>query len=224
MKRLSVAIAEEQDGLRQRLAKLLATRADIALRCQASNGKEARRVVKRVKPHILLLSMTLPEVGGIEILPIIRQESPTTKVIMFLPFSDDESAAAAIRGGARGYFLKNAFLSPLVKAIKAVHAGEVWAEKNIVTKLLTELSSLFESQRSASASLSLSLTAKELWVASLVAVGLPNSDIGRMLSIGEKAVKAHLTKIFRKLGVSNRVQLAHLCWRALPFHSVGEDR
>ena len=207
MKPVKVAIGEEHRGVREHLARLLATRADIALRGQASNAKEVRRVVERLKPHILLLSMTLPELGGIDLLPIIRKRSPNTKVIMYLPFSDDESAATALRGGASGYMLKSAPLSALIKAIKTVHAGEVWAEKHIVRKLLDELSGLFESQQRRTVSLA-NLTEKELWIARLVASGLRNSDIAKMLSIGEKAVKARLTKIFRKLGLKSRVQLA----------------
>ncbi len=216
MKPIKVAIAEEHRGLRERLARIFAKRADIALRGQAANGKEASFVVERLKPHILLLSMTLPELGGIGVLPLIHKVSPNTKVIMFLASSDDESAAGAIRTGARGYILKSAPVSALVKAIKVVHAGEVWAEYHLVGELLDQLSSLVQSQHSGILSLRDSLTEKELRIARLVTSGLRNSEIANMLSIGEKAVKANLTKIFRKLGLKSRVELVRLSFGETP--------
>lgn len=208
MKTIRVAIAEEDGRLRRRLARILTAPTGLALSGQASNGKEAGRVVERLKPDILLLSMTLPDLGGIEAIPSIRKKGLATKLVVLMRYADDASAAAVIRGGARGYMMKSAPASAVVRAIKAVHAGEVWAEEHIVTKLLDELSSLFESEQRRTMPITRKLTEKEMWVARLVALGLRNTDIARTLAIGEKTVKAHLTRIFRKLGLKSRVQLA----------------
>ncbi|MHC4278191.1 MAG: response regulator [Planctomycetota bacterium] len=213
MKPVKVAIVEEHRGLRDRIARTLATKANIALRGQASNATEAKGVVERLRPHVLLLSMTLPELTGIEVIPVFRQEMLATKIITLMPSSNDELAAEVIRAGARGYILKSTHLSALVKAIKVVHAGEIWAEHHVVARLLDELFDLLGSPKDRTASLTHDLTEKELRIARLVASGLRNREVANMLSIGEKAVKANLTKIFRKLGLKSRVQLALLFWR-----------
>jgi DNA-binding NarL/FixJ family response regulator len=210
---VKVAIVEEHHGLRDRIARTLDTRGDIALRGKASNATEAKGVVERLRPHILLLSTTLPELTGIEAIPFFRHETLPTKIIMLMPSSNDELAAEVIRAGARGYILKSTRLSALVKAIKVVHAGEIWAEHHVVARLLDELFNLLGSPKDKTASLTHDLTEKELRVARLVASGLQNREVAHKLSVGEKAVKASLTKIFRKLGVKSRVQLALLFWR-----------
>ena len=207
MDRIKVLIADDHALFREGLGMLLAQQDDIQVVGEAKNGLETLNQVEALQPDILLLDILMPELGGLEVLPKIRAKCAKTKVLMLTGFFEEELITEAMQNGAKGYLLKGADNKELVKAIRATHAGELWAERKVLTLLLE---SLFEKVSGLHASLSVSrenLTERENEIVRWVIQGMTNKEIAEQLGISDKTVKTHLSNIFSKLKVSRRLEL-----------------
>ncbi len=166
------------------------------------------------KPTVLLLDLALSNLGGLGGLETLHQTSSVTKIILFTRTPNDEEGVAALMRGAKGYCHRNIDPALLRKAIKAIQKGEIWVGRRIIPHLLKELTSLtMRRQKDSAANPERDLdrlTPREREVAQLVSNGASNKEIATQLNITERTVKAHLTAIFRKLGVSDRLRLALL--------------
>lgn len=166
------------------------------------------------RPSVILLDNELPELKSVDSIRTIRRLFPDIPIIYFSNNSDDREIIHALKAGASGYCHKNTNGDLLVKAIKVVQKGEIWVGRGIITALVKELSNSTTSQhqntehwRHLKEQLS-RLTPRELQVAQMVGVGALNKQIAVGMNITERTVKAHLTSIFRKLSLSDRLQLA----------------
>lgn len=166
------------------------------------------------RPSVILLDNELPELKGIDGIRIIRRLFPDIRIIYFSNNSDDREIINALKAGASGYCHRDTDGDLLVKAIKVVQKGEIWVGRGIITALVKELSNSTtpqhqntENWRHLKEQLS-RLTPRELQVAQMVGVGALNKQIAVGMNITERTVKAHLTSIFRKLSLSDRLQLA----------------
>jgi two-component system, NarL family, response regulator DegU len=144
----------------------------------------------------------------------VKDINPATKVLVLTAFSEDENILNAAKGGARGYVLKGIDFSTLLRAIKTVHGGGVWIDKElpaadafeeIAQDQFIDLGDAREDNEAIKI-----LTRRELEILRLVAEGLTNEEIGKKIFISEKTVKTHLTNIFDKLKVNNRFKAALL--------------
>lgn len=131
-----------------------------------------------------------------------------TRVLVMASRFEEELILRALRLGARGYLLKTAALPDLVKAIRAVAAGEIWADSWTVARLFDEFSHLLERQNAGRRRSESTLTSRESEITRLIGEGLSNKEIGNRLFISEKTVKTHLTSIFRKTKLRGRYELA----------------
>lgn len=171
------------------------------------------RSLADLKPDILLLDLALHRLGGLEGVQAIRQLSPETKIVLFARSPNAKEGISLLRAGAWGYCEKA--IEPLLlrKAVLMLQQGEVWVKRNLVPHLIGELARLTRRRMKDSASHDTrlaSLTPREREVVSLIGEGASNKEIASRLMMTEHTVKAHLTTIFRKLGLSGRVQLALL--------------
>jgi len=166
------------------------------------------------KPSVILLDHGLPELGGINGITTLNQLFPSTRIILFSNNLDDKGIIRALKAGASGYCPRDIDSDLLNKAIKVVQNGEIWVGRRIIHALLKELSSPTTSQHPNTESWGylmdrlMCLSPRELQVAEMVGNGALNKQIAFGMSITERTVKAHLTSIFRKLNVSDRLQLA----------------
>ena len=166
------------------------------------------------KPSVILLDHGLPELGGINGITTLNQLFPSTRIILFSNNLDDKGIIRALKAGASGYCPRDTDSDLLSKAIKVVQNGEIWVGRRIIHALLKELSSPTTSQHPNTESWGylmdrlMCLSPRELQVAEMVGKGALNKQIAFGMSITERTVKAHLTSIFRKLNVSDRLQLA----------------
>jgi DNA-binding NarL/FixJ family response regulator len=117
----------------------LARADDIRVVGEASDGPEALSLAAALQPDILLLDIKMPGPTGLEVLPTIQVQSPRTKVLIVSGFLEDKFLIEALGRGAKGYLLKTATHKHLVKAVRALHAGEIWAERKMLTQLLESL-------------------------------------------------------------------------------------
>jgi two-component system, NarL family, nitrate/nitrite response regulator NarL len=177
-----------------------------------------RQTLAQHKPTVLLLDSDAIHHRGIRHLKNLRQANPPTRIIFFTDDIKDDEAIAVIRAGASGYCAKNITGASLRKAVDVVRVGEIWAERRLISLFIrSEVSSgrvrkeafaNYNKPADSAAPVSLSLSPRERDVASMIATGEQNKTISSHLSISEKTVKAHLTNIFKKLGLSSRTQLA----------------
>ncbi len=197
--KIRVLVVDDHIVVRSGLEQLLATTDDIELVGTASNGNEAIDAVGRLHPDVVLMDLSMPELDGIEATRRISADHPSSRVLVLTSFSDQTRILDALSAGADGYLLKHAEPDDIADAIRAVHAGESPLDPKAARALV-------ESRRTGRDTAQ--LTDREREVLLLVRDGLANKQIARRLGIAERTVKAHLTSVFQRLGVTDRTQAA----------------
>jgi DNA-binding NarL/FixJ family response regulator len=209
MGRITVLLADDDALFRKGLAMLLAHHQDIQVVGEAGDARQALHLAETLQPDILLLDVMMPDNKGFEILPMVRERSPRTKAVMYSGWSDDSLVRGALERGARGYLLKTADHQELLKAIRVVHAGDIWAGRKIIAQVVEWLVQKAAESAGPRSRPGLVLTRREQEVVRWVAHGLTNKEVARKLGVSDKTVKTHLGNIYSKLNVNRRSQLRH---------------
>lgn len=165
------------------------------------------------QPAALLLDLHLPELGGLGGVAAIQRLWPTTKILLLTSRPHEKEGIAALKAGARGYCDRDIDPGLLGRALEVVQKGEIWIGRKFIPHLLGELTTLIEQQRQQGSSSKLDrrldhVTAREREVLQLLSAGASNKEIAQKLNLAERTVKAHLTALFNKLGISGRLHLA----------------
>jgi two-component system, NarL family, nitrate/nitrite response regulator NarL len=202
---IRVLMADDHVIFRTGLRKLLATEDDIKIVGEASNGNQCVDMLTKLKPDILLLDLRMPDKGGLAVLEEINVDSLATRVIVLTAGEDDRDAVRAMRLGARGFVLKQSASDLLVNSIHRIHDGEIWLDNGVTAEVMRDFAK--DSNGSLRGNKPL-LSDREIQVVQLLAQGYRNREIGQKLLISEQTVKNHLSNIFDKLGVSDRLELA----------------
>lgn len=200
---IRVLIADDHAVVRQGLKTFLELQDDIEVVEDVADGEAAVAAVEREAPDVVLMDLVMPGVDGVEAIRRIKEGRPQARVLVLSSFLDDERLFPAVRAGAAGYLLKDVEPRELVKAIRTVHGGEALLHPAVAARLMDEFAAGRAPEPSADG-----LTDREREVLTLIARGLANKLIARELSISEKTVKAHVSSILGKLGVSDRTQAA----------------
>jgi len=193
---IRVLIADDHPLARAGLEHLLGALDDIAVVGVASGGEEAVRLAGEHEPDVVLMDLEMPDMDGIETTQALRARQPGAAVVVLTSFSDRERILAALDAGAVGYLLKDADPDELARAIRAAARGEAPLHPLAARELL-------DRHRAGP-----QLTDRESEILALVAQGLPNKLIARRLAISERTVKGHLTRVFERIGVTDRTQAA----------------
>jgi DNA-binding NarL/FixJ family response regulator len=196
---IRLMIAEDHGVVRAGLQKLVATFDGVELVGTAADGAEAIELCREQHPDVVLMDLEMPRLDGIEATRRIAADAPEAHVVVLTSFSDRERILGALDAGAVGYVLKDAGPDELANAIHAAARGESPLDPKAAHAVL--------SARRAPGPAKV-LTTREREVLRMVAQGLPNKHISLRLGISEKTVKAHLTSIFRTIGVTDRTQAA----------------
>jgi DNA-binding NarL/FixJ family response regulator len=196
---IRVLLAEDHAVVRTGLLQLLGDLDDVEVVGAATGGEEAVELAATSRPDVVLMDLEMPGMDGIEATRRIRSADPTVNVVVLTAFSDRGRILAAIDAGAVGYLLKDTEPDDLIRGLHAAARGE----SPLAPKAAQALVSARAAQQTDP-----ELTPREREVLALLADGLPNKLIARRLDISEKTVKAHLTNIFQRIGVSDRTQAA----------------
>jgi DNA-binding NarL/FixJ family response regulator len=196
---IRVVLVDDHEVVRAGIGHLLSTVDGIEVVGAASDGDEALGVVDETRPDVVLMDLSMPRVDGIEAIAKIAATHPQTSTVALTSFSDRERILNALDAGAVGYLLKDAEPDELFRGVQAAARGESPLAPKAAHAVLTA-----RTERQPAADLS----DRELEVLKLVAEGFPNKRIARELEISEKTVKAHLTNIFQRIGVTDRTQAA----------------
>jgi len=196
---IRLLIADDHSVVRTGLRHLVATFEGVELVGAAADGEEAVALCAEHDPDVVLMDLEMPVLGGIEATRRIVEAQPRVAVVVLTSFSDREQILRALDAGAVGYLLKDAEPAELERAVRAAARGEAPLDPRAGRALL---------QDRASGSPLDGLSEREREVLAMVARGLPNKLIARELGISEKTVKAHLTSVYRTIGVTDRTQAA----------------
>jgi DNA-binding NarL/FixJ family response regulator len=195
---IRVLVAEDHPVVRAGLVELLEGSPDFEVAGVAANGREAVELAREARPEVVLMDLAMPELTGIEATREIVSGEGNARVVVLTASSDRSRVLDALDAGAAGYLLKDAEPAEIFEGIRAAARGEAPLAPKAASAVLSERNE----QRSAD------LSDRETEVLGLVAEGLPNKLIARRLEISEKTVKAHLTRVFERIGVSDRTQAA----------------
>ena len=204
---IDVVISDDHALFREGLRKLLEAEPGIRIVGEAVDGEETVKVVRQLKPHVLLLDLSLPKLSGLEVLAELGKLELRTRTIMLTAAIEREQVVEALQLGVRGIVLKHSALQLLLKSIRCVNEGQYWVGQEGVSDLIHALQRMKPSGHESGALRNFGLSAREMEVIALIVAGYTNKDLARELGISENTAKHHLTNIFNKLGVSNRLEL-----------------
>jgi DNA-binding NarL/FixJ family response regulator len=196
---IRVLIADDHAVIRTGLAQLVSAIEGVELDGTAENGQEAIDHCARSAPDVVLMDLEMPIVDGIEATRQIKADHAEIAVVILTSFSDRDRILRALDAGAAGYLLKDVEPDDLARAIRAAAKGDVPLDPKAARALLSTRTIRSPGHE---------LSEREREVLLMVAEGLPNKLIARKLSLSEKTVKAHLTSVFRQIGVTDRTQAA----------------
>jgi DNA-binding NarL/FixJ family response regulator len=201
-KDIRVLIADDHTLFRDGLVGLLNSVDDIEVIGTAQDGQEAVHQATEFQPDVILMDILMPELNGIEATRAIIKDHPQMGVIMLTMFEDDESVFSAMRAGARGYILKGADQDDVLLAIRAVYRGEALFGPSIAARLMD----FFTIPASEPSQVFPELTEREHEILALIAQGMSNHEIAEQLNISLKTVRNHVSNIYNKMQVTDRVQ------------------
>jgi two-component system, NarL family, response regulator LiaR len=204
---IEVVLVDDHDLFRAGLAAMLSRESGISVVGQTSRGRAGVKLATELRPHVVLMDLSMPDLDGISATREILARAPETRVVVIAAVSEDGDVEAAVLAGACGFLLKDAPIRDVAAAVFAAASGDAWLAPRAAAAVLQKL----RRDRASTDPLPVpvdTLSARELEILRLVARGLENSEIAEELSISPKTAKNHLSSVITKLGVSNRVQAA----------------
>jgi len=209
-----ILLVDDHAVVRAGLRMLIESRPGLAVVGEAATTSDAVAAAGREQPDLILLDLDLGGDSGLDILPELFATAKQARVLLLTGVRDPEEHHRAIRLGAMGVVLKEKAAEDLLKAIEKVHAGEVWLDGALMARVLgRSLPGGDTAATNPEAAKMTTLTEREREVIALICEGLQNKLIGERLFISETTVRHHLTSIFDKLGVTNRLELVIYAYR-----------
>jgi two-component system, NarL family, response regulator len=188
---IRILTVDDHPVLREGIAAVLGSEADIEVVAEAGNGTEAIEKFRALRPDVTLMDIQMPVVNGIDAIVEIRKHFPDARIIVLTTYSGDAQVAKAFQAGASGYLLKSMLRKELVETIRSVHAGQ----RRIPPEIAVGMAEHYADDQ---------LTAREIDILKQVAAGNANKMVADTLHISEETVKSHMRSILSKLGANDR--------------------
>jgi DNA-binding NarL/FixJ family response regulator len=207
---IRVVLVDDEQLVRSGLRMILESAGDIEVVGEAADGGGAVELVRRHRPDVALMDIRMPEMDGLAATRALTALPDPPRVIMLTTFELDEYVHTALENGAVGFLLKDTPPRDLIQAVRTVAEGNAMLAPTVTRRLIAEFASRNSAKAVAARRRLDTLTGREREVVVAVAQGLSNAEIGKRLFMSEATVKAHVSRVLAKLGLSNRVQAAIL--------------
>ena len=207
-----VVLADDQPLVRAGLRVLVADHPDLEIVGEAGTGAEAVRIAGDAGPDVVVMDIRMPGMDGIEATRIITADPGAPRVLILTTFDDDDYVYGALRAGASGFLVKDMALEDILAAIRVVAAGDALIAPGVTRRLIAEFAGRPDPappRRTVAG-----ITAREEEVLTLVGRGMSNGEIAEQLYISVATAKAHVARLFTKLGARDRVQLVIIAYEA----------
>lgn len=199
--RIRVVLADDHAVVRAGIRQILESAPEIEIVAEAEDGSQAIEAVASTSPDVAVLDVRMPHASGIDVTQWIRENAPSTGVLVLTAYDDEPYVLAALQAGANGYVLKNAEAEDIVRAVRTVHEGKSAVDPEIARKVIRSVSGAQPGEGPPE-----KLTDREREVLTLAARGNTNKAIGSALHISARTVQGHLAKIFDKLQAESRTE------------------
>jgi DNA-binding NarL/FixJ family response regulator len=204
-----VLLVDDDALVRAGLRMILSSAEDLEVVGEAEDGARAVAAVRKHRPDVVLMDIRMPEMDGITATAALRRLDAPPQVIVLTTFQADEQVLSALRAGAGGFLLKDTPPAEIITAVRLVASGEAMLSPSVTRTLLSHFGNADASERRRFAAQGLAtLTDREREVAITVGSGASNAEVAASLFMSEATVKAHVSRLFAKLDVANRVQIA----------------
>lgn len=200
----TIVLADNHQVVRQGLRALLKAEADLEVVGEAGDGREAIRVVERLRPRVLVVDVVMPGLSGLDVTWEVARRFPETRVVILSIHSDERYVLEALRNGAAGYVLKECGASELLRAVREAAAGHRYLCRKLSGR---RLDAWLKKAREAPRDAYETLTLREREVLHLAAEGYTSAEIAVRLSISSRTVETHRANLMRKLGLRNQTEL-----------------
>jgi two-component system response regulator DegU len=213
MRKIDVLVVDDHPFFRQGLRDVLEAQEDLRIVGEACDGEEALRLIRELKPKVVVMDVNIPGLNGIQVTRKLRGEQLPTNVVILTAYDDEEQVFHAIRAGASAYYPKDVTPDKLVSAIREVSRDHyvigdlVMDEAQLAPWLLKETQRFGVTTGDADETFN-PLSPREMEILQFITYGLSNKEIAQRLGISHQTVKNHITAILHKLGVNDRTQAA----------------
>jgi DNA-binding NarL/FixJ family response regulator len=215
---MRVLVADDHSLFRDGIASLLEA-AGFDVVGQVGDGQAAIEAARRLHPDLVLLDVTMPQMGGLEALRLIKAELPEVQVVMLTVSDEDADLLEAVKSGALGYLTKDLSADEFFEMLDGLQRGEAAMTRQMTARLMEGFAGLSQQRREPAKG----LTQREIELLRLMAEGLSNKGIAQQLSISENTVKYHVRNILQKLDVHNRTEAIAYAMRAGLLGSDGRE-
>lgn len=198
-----IVVVDDHPLVREGIVKILGLESAFQVVGDLGTGSSALEMAGELKPDVMLLDLSLPDMTGIEVCKAVVSQFPEIKIIALTIYDDEAHVLESIKAGVNGYLLKDISPDTLITAIKAVCSGGSYIHPSVAGKLMSDYGKLSSRMNGGQRDI---LTARETEVLCYVAEGLTNKEIADTLFISEKTVKNHITSVFKKLEVNGRTE------------------
>lgn len=196
---IRVLVVDDHHVVRSGLTTLLNTDPEIEVVADADNGRTAIAAVEAKRPDVILMDLSMPGMDGVEATAYLTTHVEGSRVVVLTSFADRERVQEAVAAGAIGYLLKDCEPAELLAAVRSAAAGHVPIDPRVAGALLPSGPSM---------TAEVVISPRETEVLRLVAQGMANKQVARALGITERTVKAHLSRVYREIGVLDRTSAA----------------
>ena len=204
MNKLRILLAEDHETIRDGLKLLVSSQPDMEVVGEADNGRVAVQLAQQFLPDVAVMDVSMPELNGLQATKKLKQQCPQVKVLALTRHKDGGYMQQLLQAGASGYVLKQSKSAELLRAIRAVAAGQTYLDPAITGKVVD---SFIGGRGARGASAGAKLTDREAEVLRLIALGYINKEVAARLSLSVKTVEAHKARGMEKMGMKSRVDI-----------------
>ncbi|HEY9283784.1 MAG TPA: response regulator transcription factor [Pyrinomonadaceae bacterium] len=204
MNKLRVLIADDHEMMREGLKLLVNRQTDMEIVGEADNGRAAVAQARELKPDVVVMDISMPEMNGLKATERLKTQCPEIKVLTLTRHADDAYLRKLLQAGASGYLLKKSASGELVRAIRAVAAGSTYLDPAVTGRVISDALGKGPAR---GASPNKELSRREEEVLRLTAWGYANKEIGARLDISVRTVEVHKTRAMEKMGMKNRIDV-----------------